>query len=341
MFMDGTTIVGKGLLTDIYTTCKCSLSSSNKDMIEAGIREDHVDEIMAKFNTLGDDLGFVNDIYYLNETELGISTVINYRNSCGGTAQNSTPLPVCTTRLFNHRHAEIVASYMSDGSTSSVALKFIKIRKEMELANMTWVHESLVHILGMPIAAHVTPESIPGSVSTLYWWTTVNLQTISPAYLSAGIETMWAMILRVAFQRTLSFEQKTCIQNIPDPTSMVLKMSDFGYIFGLIFVCGELLVNIMCLIACIPRFIEVHPISPAIKINRDYTYFLLLLNGSFTAGILSECKSSVHIDDVWVKMDLNVRIGETIGTRDDPEKGNVTVDRPKFVTNLVRGKRYV
>ena len=117
-------------------------------------------------------------------------------------------------------------------------------------------------------------------------------------------------------------------------------MNSFGMVAGIIYVTGQLIINFICLLACIPRFLESNPIGPAIKICRDYTYFILLANGSFTAGILSECKSSVHVDDIWVKMDLFVRVGETIGTKDDPDKGNVTIDRPKFVTNLIKGKRY-
>ena len=142
------------------------------------------------------------------------------------------------------------------------------------------------------------------------------------------------------FQRTMAFDQTFCTQNVADDTSMVLSLTSFGLLFGCLFVGGQLLINLICLMACVPRLLEVNPVGPAIRICRDFTYLILLLNGSFTAGILSECKSSVHVDDVWVKMDLFVRVGETIGTKDDPEKGCVTIDRPKFVTNLIKGKRY-
>jgi hypothetical protein len=149
MFVDGTTIVGDGLVTDIFTTCKCSASFNDESLVAAGVSNSVVSQVKTKLTALGKRLGMVNHIESVDADEIYVTTVFNYRYSCGGTAKNSTPVTVCKSRLFNHNTADIVASYMSDGSTSSVALKFVVIREIKEKGNMTFVHQSLKNVLGV------------------------------------------------------------------------------------------------------------------------------------------------------------------------------------------------
>jgi hypothetical protein len=141
-------------------------------------------------------------------------------------------------------------------------------------------------------------------------------------------------------QRIYSIEHEFCTQNVADTSSIILSMTNPGYLFGMCFVVGEIIMLFLCILFCIPRFIQPQPISPAIRVTNDYTYFILMLTGPFTSTILSESKSSVVTDDIWNKFDIPVRIGESILTKEDPEQGVIVVDRPKFVSNLVRGKKY-
>ena len=224
MFVDGTTIVGDGLVTDIFTTCKCSASFNDESLVAAGVSNSVVSQVKTKLTALGKRLGMVNHIESVDADEIYVTTVFNYRYSCGGTAKNSTPVTVCKSRLFNHSTADIVASYMSDGSTSSVALKFVVIREIKEKGNMTFVHQSLKNVLGVSarpqtiyynsqfihnIGRFVIPSSSRVrtriSLYPLLWWTTTKLQSISPPLIATGVETMWAMLLRIGFQRTMDF----------------------------------------------------------------------------------------------------------------------------------------
>ena len=56
--------------------------------------------------------------------------------------------PFCNTRINNHTRATIVATYMSDGSTSSIALKTVSIRESLGVGNLSWVHAALVNMFG-------------------------------------------------------------------------------------------------------------------------------------------------------------------------------------------------
>lgn len=234
-----------------------------------------------------------------------------------------------------------MAQYMSDGSTSSIALKSVLIRNVLEKGNISWVHKSLMNIMGSNVSTHQLPSIVPGAVNPLLWWSTVNLQEISPPFLAVGIETMFSMLARSGMQRTLRTKQQRCVQNIEDPSLTVLLIKQVGFVCAMIFTFGQLTVNLICWLACIPRFLKRDPIAPAIKVCRDPSYFLLLLNGSFIGGILTEARAFIVLsDEIWGRLDQRVRIGETIATKDDPERGHITMDKPKSVTTLVKGKWY-
>lgn len=46
-------------------------------------------------------------------------------------------------------------------------------------------------------------------------------------------------------------------------------------------------------------------------------------------------------NEIWPKLDIVMRVGETISSRDDPEQGQITLDKPKVVTEFCWVKRYV
>ena len=313
----------------------------DKRLANAGASADVIARVKNQFFNINDTFGMVN---YLNmdstNSTLSAVTLLNYHTACGGDQSYSPQFSICTTNITNHKHASVVASYMSDGTSSSIALKKVLVRQQGDIADLSWTYLALKTILGGDISTTILPETIPGSVSTILWWSSVNLQGISPAFLDVGIEAMYTLVLRAGMQRTYPIKHDFCTQNVADESFVVLTISSSGYTYGMCFVIGELLILFLCLVFCIPRFIQQQPISPAIRVTNDYTYFILMLTGPFTATILSENKSSVVTDDIWNKFDVPVRIGETIHTKEDPEQGVIVVDRPKFVSNLVRGKKY-
>lgn len=86
MFVDGTTIVGPGYLTDIYTECSCALSLDAEELLLQGAAVGTIGELKSQFLTLGDTFGMANVINYGDGNDfITIDTLINHRNMCGGT----------------------------------------------------------------------------------------------------------------------------------------------------------------------------------------------------------------------------------------------------------------
>jgi hypothetical protein len=82
------------------------------------------------------------------------------------------------------------------------------------------------------------------------------------------------------------------------------------------------------------------PISPAIRLAKEKSYLTVLLstqNGELmtqTMGGLSET------NEIWSKLDIVVRVRETLTTKNDPGQGCIAMGRPRIVTELSYTKRY-
>jgi hypothetical protein len=229
---------------------------------------------------------------------------------------------------------------MTDGSSASIALDKVAIRELGDKGNMTWVYQSLVNYFGGVTTATPMLQSFPGATASVLWWTTVNMQSVSAVFLEPGLETTYAMFNRAAMQRSFNTVAEECTQTVVIPTEITAHISDFGYMFGLIFLIGLIVVNFVCLLATLPWFLAEHPIWPAIRMARDPTYFDILVTAHLPASITFTVSYSQNTMEVWTKMDNTVRVGEAIHTKDKQKLGKIVIDKPKMVTNFVTGKPY-
>jgi hypothetical protein len=173
------------------------LKTLNAELGLTGVPDKTIDAMKSALINLDQTFGMVNHLSMdaANASITGI-TLFNYRDACGGQLSNSSQFSMCSTNLRNHNHASIVATYMSDGTSSSIALKKVQIREDLGPANLTWTFAALKAMMGGELSTTILPQTIPGSVNTLMWWSAVNLQGISPPFLEVGVETMYTLILR-------------------------------------------------------------------------------------------------------------------------------------------------
>lgn len=53
---------------------------------------------------------------------------------------------------------------------------------------------------------------------------------------------------------------------------------------------------------------------------RDYTEFLLLINAPFTSSMISQNRNLSVPEEIWMKLDITVRVGESLYTKENEEK---------------------
>lgn len=339
---DGATISGHGFQNSIASSCICSRSYSDEDLVAAGVDLAIVPAMKAKKSTLGGVDGMVNNIVF-DGTTINITTFLTGTEICGGTNYTNLAIPVCLTTMADHYHVYSQLNYMSDGVHPSVAPNIVTVREVLQPANMTWLHAALVNIMGESLTATALPGTYPGSVNPLMWWTTTNMQSLSYPLLSTGFETTWAIILRSALQRTFSSTAQFCVQNIIHPTDVILTINQTGFTFGLIFVVGQLVMIFISFLAVLPWMISSTPLSPAIRLACDGTYFLMMLGKRFASNAANHAslQSSLDRDLIWQQLDVTVRIGESRDTVDDPDLGTIAIETPKLVSEFSWSKIYV
>jgi hypothetical protein len=103
-------IIGDGYLTHIRSECHCSKSSSAAHLIAVGIDAFAVNDMrsLALNGTVPSSL--IHYVLQKGET-VEIKSILTGTNVCGGASLVDPRLPVCTTKLSDHTHAEIEVQY--------------------------------------------------------------------------------------------------------------------------------------------------------------------------------------------------------------------------------------
>lgn len=177
---------------------------------------------------------------------------------------------------------------------------------------------------------------------------TPNIQAISASSIESGsgplisgFETLWAIVLRSAFQRSFNAKGSHCVQKIVSPTTIGFLISDSGAKAGFIFAYAQLIITLLSFIAFLPWLFSQVPIGPAIRLSTDKTYLMAMLGTLNSGALLGHVNGVSETNEIWATYDFNVRVGESVSSRDDPDLGTIVMEKPKFVTELSYVKRYV
>nr|KAJ3421773.1 hypothetical protein HK105_002330 [Polyrhizophydium stewartii] len=336
---DGDKLVGEGFTADISTECRCAPTTDLTGLASVGVPANIAPTLLSELSVLGTVEGMANA--FINGTSsLKIITMLSHTYLCGGTNGTNPFVPVCFTEISNHRHATIMVQYMSDGTTASIAPRLVEVRTLSEPADLQyWLSNAMNAILEGPFSHTRLPPTFPGTVNPLLWWATPNLIAIDPSLIEAGIEAMFAVLLRAGVQRTYISEGDTCVHNMEILGVSSLDLVAYGANIAIFILSFQLFVTGISSLCFAPWLLSPNPIGPAVRLTRDPVYFTLMLNSSnIITGTEMLCNAPPHT--IWQAYDTIVRVGEPFGTRDDPMFGHITLDRPKLVTHLTNGKRY-
>ncbi|KAJ3324754.1 hypothetical protein HDV06_006012 [Boothiomyces sp. JEL0866] len=335
---DGTIIVGNGYVTSISTTCKCIDTGSAANIAKGGnIPSGIASNMSSQVAGYQNNPAMVNYVAQ-NSSAIVISTILTGTNVCTLTDPTEIGYPLCTTTAYDHKTASISITFMTDGTPASIAPRKADILSTGSSSDISWLYAAYVSILEGVQTSTLLPETFKGSINPLLWWTSTNMQSVNPALLSAGIETLFAILGRAGVQRSYSHTSSRCTQSVIDSSSIVLRMSNVGYTIGIIFFTLQLAMVLLSFLGTIPWLLSKDPIYPGIRLVTDHVFFMVMINSTLVA--LFGVNATMDTPLIWTKFDFVVRVGEAIKTRDDPDLGNIIMDKPKFVTNFVKGKSY-
>jgi hypothetical protein len=335
---DGDTIVGDGFLIDILTNCRCSVDDTVDSLKAVGVPDAQAASFRAEIT--GSDRRnwyLVNHLAHNGTDAMIVYSAVLNTALCGGYETTSTP--ICITDFSNHKKATIMMEYMTDGTTASIAQKFAFIRDIGDAANVdVWAFDALQNILGSGVTKFPMPSQVPGTLTSLMWWTSTDLMCIDPALLEAGLETLFTMLFRAGIQRTYNTDGATCVRNVIDESQTILYMYSYGVDSSLAALIIQLIFNGMAAVAYIPWLFSNIPVGPAIRAMNESIYFTALLaDSNLSDNLKGLCNAPTHA--IWQSLDIVVRIGESIMTQDEAV-GHITMDKPKVVRPMVNARKY-
>ena len=165
---DGSTIIGPGLVTNLTTECFCSTSASSSDLSSAYFPSTLAPTAAVYAKTLGLSPGWINGITQNANGSIQISTILTGTNVCGGINSTSPSSPVCITTVFSQEPASVIATYKTDGTPASIAIRKadpILIDSENP-TDLGYLFTSLKNLFGgSTIQYNILPPHWPGTLS--------------------------------------------------------------------------------------------------------------------------------------------------------------------------------
>ena len=176
----------------------------------------------------------------------------------------------------------------------------------------------------------------------MLWMTSENMQSVSSGHLSSGLSSSVGLLIRAAIQRSYTVTGGTCQQTVSDTTTVTLKLADYGFYFGIIWVCIQLFINFLVFAAYIPWMMSHDPLLPGILICQEHVIFSLVASKSEVAKArIKSIPSNLEPALIWPRLDAILRIGESVISVEDPERGLIALDKPRLVGPLNYVKTYI
>ena len=176
----------------------------------------------------------------------------------------------------------------------------------------------------------------------MLWMTSQNMQSVNSGLLTSGMASSVSLLLRAAMQRSYTVSGGFCQETVSDIATVTLALSNYGFICGIVWVVIQILLNLLVFIAYIPWIISHDPLLPAILICQDHVIFsLLATKNESTRAKIKGISSNIEADMVWPRMDVILRVGESVMSAEDPERGMIVLDKPRMVTSMSYVKTYI
>ena len=145
---DGSYIFGHGFITDVLSKCTCAASSSRADLIAAGVNSTQATEVS---NYLVANAGISGMVTALNMPvydAINLTVILSGTNLCGGINLTHPAVPVCHTKIWDHRDGTMYVTYKADAFMSSIVQQKSEMVYVDHLSDLPYLHTSLKILLG-------------------------------------------------------------------------------------------------------------------------------------------------------------------------------------------------
>ncbi|ORY38822.1 hypothetical protein BCR33DRAFT_768968 [Rhizoclosmatium globosum] len=337
---NGDVIQGLGVSVDISTSCKCSKNLTSAGLVAAGVDPSHVDQVLQEYLNLNRMPGITFGVITNNDS-IVISNLFSGYGLCAGLNPILSQPLVCSTTMNNHQQRLLEISFMTDGTTASIAPNVVSSVAVIGPADVkTWLSFAVNALLNGPVSSYLTPATVPGSLGPLLWWTTPNLIGIDRALVEAGMETMYAILFKGAIQRTYIPKGTQCPRkNLISSTQSRIAIMQSGYIASVVFLAIQMFASIISILAFSLWLFSPSPIGPAVRACQEPVYLITLLQSSANIGMGLNDLCNAETYAIWQRLDVKCRIGESITTIEE-DIGKIIVEKPSLVRALKNGRRY-
>jgi hypothetical protein len=322
----GDTIYGIGYSMSIGTTCSC-YNMTETEMVDTGlVTSEDRQNLITSTNSTDSHFLYLSNVWNSTEKEgISMNIILGNTQVCGG--YSAELIPICTTRIYDTKDVEVASTYLTDGTTASIALVkqeqvSINPTKTVTFESISFAYTSLMKKgVTYPLTGFA-----PGIINSLLYWTTSDILAINPGLLEPGIETTVAMLLRGGIERTFSAKGSDCPRlPVVRDDQCIMYLTDWGraavYISGVV----QILFSIFALVLASTWFWNTTPLGPAINIIQDPTYFFTMLCESpFASSLQFTANAQRHV--IWQTLDTVVKVGESVDWVDEPV-GKIKMDR--------------
>ncbi|KAJ3217620.1 hypothetical protein HDU67_007562 [Dinochytrium kinnereticum] len=335
---DGDTIVGSGYHMWITSHCTCH-NVTSPDVVRSGVLT--ATDVAAIMPVLNQSNHFV--MLSSNVTSSPASNTVSFSiipgniRTCGGL--RAEVMPVCYTEIKNLSDVTVVSTFLTDGTTASIALVDSQVREFLgtQLTH-TSVMGTVMSSIMTPGKPYVLTGAVPGMINAILYWTSSDLIGVDPTLQDAGIETMVSILLRAGIQRNFKTRGSSCPkqQAVSDTSFVILR--DWSVQSILVTAAIQTGMSVIALLLSLLWLFRSSPILPALQAIRNPSFFMTLLGDSpFGINLQGTGNAPRHV--IWQNLDLVVKIGENVETLDE-NVGRIKMERAKLVRALKNGRIY-
>ncbi|KAI8908454.1 hypothetical protein EDD86DRAFT_174988, partial [Gorgonomyces haynaldii] len=313
-------VIGPGFATDLASNCACTDSYQSFGSFASTVQ--------SLFNN--QDNKTIINYTRLDSQRILVTSLLAGFGNCNGS------LLLCDTVITNHRQAIVSASIKTDGTPASIAITGAHIRSEGEQAPISYLHDSLLILLGGTISSISLPDMYLNVLNPLLWRGSYShFQTLSPSKLDAGIETLFAILLKGSIQRSYLALPYSCLQNIPHPSRVLVQIHPSLSVWCFLFLAIQALGLAYCLVCCLLWLTATRPINPAVRLTFDRTFYSHMIARSAYAQYFQGAWQSQH----RFPTDLIIAVGESKTTVEE-DIGVISIHSPDNIQPFCKGRSY-
>ncbi|KAJ3021016.1 UNVERIFIED_CONTAM: hypothetical protein HDU68_009864 [Siphonaria sp. JEL0065] len=334
----GDTILGQGFQMIIASTCQCT-DVASPYVIQSNIMSLQEQKTMlTALQNLSTPFLIAFESAVITDSNMTTHAAIGNMQICGGVSD--TVVPVCQTSVGGFQDSRVAATFMTDGTTASIAL-VNSVAESVDPWPSVISAASIQYAMNAiwpPGQVFPLVSNVAGMMNALLYWCSSDLVAVDPTLLEPGFETTYSILLRAGMQRTWDSKGSTCIREISRNDQTIVHLTPWGS--TCIYIAGglQIVLSLLALLAGSVWYFSDIPLGPAIRVIRQPTYFMsVLCESPFAVNLVGTGNAQEHV--IWQAIDVIVRIGEAFETMDEPV-GRIKMERSKLVRPLTNGRMY-